>query len=258
MDRPSACDDIAILYVALELSKSSWLVALNAPGSNKISQHAVTGGDLAGLLALIERARTAAEARLGRPVRAVSCYEAGYDGFWLHRALTGAGIENRVLDPASIPVDRGRRRAKTDNIDVIGLMRILMALLRGESKVSPWRACGEKDRMRGATAVMLAPMRESGDSSNSLFHKEKWIPAFAGKTLRTLHEPAVSSFHTLEGGKGKFACKRAANGGANLPPAVLGARRTAPFVEPRAVVLHLRALHARCMTLAGRGLVASV
>lgn len=45
----------------------------------------------------------------------VSCYEAGYDGFWLHRALTEAGIENRVLDPASIPVDRGRRRAKTDN-----------------------------------------------------------------------------------------------------------------------------------------------
>ena len=135
IDRPSACDDIAILYVALELSKSSWLVALNAPGSNKISKHAVTGGDLAGLLALIERARTAAEARLGRPVRAVSCYEAGYDGFWLHRALTGAGIENRVLDPASIPVDRGRRRAKTDNIDVIGLMRVLMALLRGESQV---------------------------------------------------------------------------------------------------------------------------
>jgi transposase len=115
IDRPSACDDIAILYVALELSKSSWLVALNAPGSNKISKHPVTGGDLAGLLALIERARTAAEARAGRPVRVVSCYEAGYDGFWLHRALTGAGIENRVLDPASIPVDRRRRRAKTDN-----------------------------------------------------------------------------------------------------------------------------------------------
>jgi transposase len=91
IDRPSACDDIAILYVALELSKSSWLVALNAPGSSKVSRHPVTGGDLAGLLALIERARTAAEARLGRPVRVVSCYEAGYDGFWPHRALTGRG-----------------------------------------------------------------------------------------------------------------------------------------------------------------------
>src|SRR6516165_3799900 len=64
-----------------------------------------------------------------------SCYEAGYDGFWLHRVLTGAGVSNHVVDPASIHVDRRARRAKTDRIDAQALLRTLMAYRRGEGRV---------------------------------------------------------------------------------------------------------------------------
>jgi transposase len=65
----------------------------------------------------------------------VSCYEAGYDGFWLHRLLEAHGIRNYVIDPASLQVDRRARRAKTDRVDAERLLRSLMAYLRGEPKV---------------------------------------------------------------------------------------------------------------------------
>jgi transposase len=65
----------------------------------------------------------------------ISCYEAGYDGFWLHRQLSTHGIRNYVIDPASLQVDRRARRVKTDRIDTERLLRSLMAYLRGEPKV---------------------------------------------------------------------------------------------------------------------------
>ena len=71
-------------------------------------RHKLDGGDHAGLLALISKKRAQAEKKLGRPVRVVSCYEAGFDGFWLHRWLVEQGIENRVLDPSSIELPRAR------------------------------------------------------------------------------------------------------------------------------------------------------
>src|SRR6478672_793824 len=71
----------------------------------------------------------------GRVPRVVTCYEAGYDGFWLHRLLTAAGITNLVFDPASIAVEQRTRRAKTDRIDGELLLRTLMAHLRGEPRV---------------------------------------------------------------------------------------------------------------------------
>src|SRR3954451_19992768 len=104
----------ATLFVALELSRSTWRVALHAPRTNKVSQHRLDGGDADGLLALITRKREQAEENLGQPVRVVCCFEAGYDGFWLHRWLGARGIENRVLDAASLLVNRRARRAKTD------------------------------------------------------------------------------------------------------------------------------------------------
>ena len=85
--------------------------------------------------ALIGRYHRQVEEHLERPVRVVSCYEAGYDGFWLHwpyrprsgRLLQARGIENHVMDPASLPVDRRARRAKTDRLDLGALLRTLMA-----------------------------------------------------------------------------------------------------------------------------------
>src|SRR4051812_9864939 len=103
----------ATLFVALELSRATWRVALHAPLTNKVSQHRLDGGDADGLLALITRKRSQAEEKLGRPVRVVCCFEAGYDGFWLHRWLCARSIENRVLDAASLLVNRRARRAQT-------------------------------------------------------------------------------------------------------------------------------------------------
>ena len=100
-----------------------------------MSRHKLDGGDHIGLLALIERVRERARRVLGSAPAVVSCYEAGYDGFWLHHLLSAAGITNHVLDPASIAVDQRARRAKTDRIDGEQLLRTLMAHCRGEPRV---------------------------------------------------------------------------------------------------------------------------
>jgi transposase len=128
-------DHPMILFVALELSRASWLVAIQAPGGEKISRHKLAAGASAELLELVGRQRARTERRTGRTVRVMSCYEAGRDGFWLHRLLTAAGIENLVIDPASVAVNRRARRVKTDRIDVEALLRTMMAHARGERRV---------------------------------------------------------------------------------------------------------------------------
>lgn len=128
-------DHIGTIFVALELSQRSWIVTLHSPDRDRISRHRVAGGDHAGLLALLAQVRTRAARALGSAPAVVSCYEAGYDGFWLHRLLGAAGIENLVFDPASIAVEQRARRAKTDRIDGELLLRTLMAYRRGEPRV---------------------------------------------------------------------------------------------------------------------------
>jgi transposase len=136
--------------VAFELSKAKWLLGVILPGSDKMSRYTIAGGDLAALAARLTDARAKA-ARGGQPVRILSCYEAGYDGHWLHRWLTDQGVINHEIDPSSIEVPRRARRAKTDRIDLAKLMRAFLAHLRGEP-----RACSvvhvptveEEDRRR--------------------------------------------------------------------------------------------------------------
>ncbi len=123
------------IFVSIELSQKSWLVTLHSPDRERISRHKIEGGDHAGLLALLESVRARAAGKLGLAPKIVSCYEAGYDGFWLHRLLQAAGILNFVFDAASIPVEQRGRRAKTDRIDGELLLRTLMAHLRGEPRV---------------------------------------------------------------------------------------------------------------------------
>lgn len=120
---------------AIELSKKSWVIGFVTPLSLKISRRILSGGDWKGLLKLIEEVRTRVSRETGRTVEAMSCYEAGYDGFWLHRLLEAHGIRNYVIDPASLQMDRRARSVKTDRIDTERLLRSLMAYLRGEPKV---------------------------------------------------------------------------------------------------------------------------
>jgi transposase len=117
------------------LSKKSWIVAVNTPLSDKISRYALEACDWKGFLDLCERIRTRVARETKKRVEIVSCYEAGYDGFWLRRLLEAHGIRNYVIDPASLQVDRRARRAKTDRVDVERMLRSLMAYLRGEPKV---------------------------------------------------------------------------------------------------------------------------
>jgi transposase len=120
---------------AIELSKQRWVIGFNTPLSEKISRRTLSGCDWKGLLELIEDVRARVSREMGRAVAVMSCYEAGYDGFWLHRQLEAHGVRNYVIDPASLQVDRRARRVKTDRIDAERLLRSLMAYLRGEPKV---------------------------------------------------------------------------------------------------------------------------
>jgi transposase len=141
----------ATLFVALELSRAKWLVGLHSPVADKISRRTVTGGDAAALLAVIDEPRRRVRAQLGEEVAVAACYEAGYDGFWLHRLLLSHGIASHVVDPASLLVNRRARRRNTDGIDPAGLLRTLMAWHRGERQVcSMVRVPGpeEEDRRR--------------------------------------------------------------------------------------------------------------
>jgi transposase len=127
--------DNGTIFVAIELSRRSWLVTIHSPDRDRISRYKLEGGDHGGLLALIDRVRERAGRSPGSMPTVLSCYEAGYDGFWLHRLLVGAGIMNHVFDPASIAVEQRGRRVKTDRIDGELLLRTLMAYRRGEPRV---------------------------------------------------------------------------------------------------------------------------
>jgi transposase len=134
-DSSTAGAQDSTLFVSLELSRSRWLVTSNASGRDKVSKHDVASGDGCGLLALLARLRATAERHTGSAVGVVVIQEAGLDGFWVHRLLVAKGIESRVVDPASIAVNRRHRRAKTDAIDGETLLRTIMAWSRGERRV---------------------------------------------------------------------------------------------------------------------------
>ena len=102
---------VATLHASLELSQSTWVVTSLLPGSKTMSKHSVRAGDGSGLLALLARLRTKAEAIAGAPIEIVVIQEAGLDGFWVHRLLEANGIESHVVDAASIAVPRRRRRS---------------------------------------------------------------------------------------------------------------------------------------------------
>lgn len=127
--------DAGTIYVAIELSMRSWLVVIDSPDRSRLSRRKLDAGEVEGLLRLMAGARARAARALGQTPAVVSCYEAGYDGFWLHRRLRAAGIENLVIDPASLAVDRRARRAKTDRIDGEQMIRALRAHRRGEPRV---------------------------------------------------------------------------------------------------------------------------
>lgn len=124
--------EMAFVFIAIEVSKRDWLVAGHTQSDGRTSRHRCRGGDVEALLGVIDRLRQREERTARRLVRVISVHEAGYEGFWLHRQLVVAGIESHVVDATSLQIDRRARRAKTDAIDVDGLLRALIAYIRGE------------------------------------------------------------------------------------------------------------------------------
>ena len=111
------------LYIAFELSDKKWQLVMS-DGARTPSRYAVVAGDQRAALAAIAQAK--ARSGLVGAVVVHSCYEAGRDGFWLHRWLVAQGIDNLVVDSASIEVNRRARRAKTDRLDGDKLLTMLM------------------------------------------------------------------------------------------------------------------------------------
>jgi transposase len=120
----------ATLYLAFELGSGSWRLGFTTGLGQKPRQRTVTARDTEGVLREVARAKE----RFGLPANApvVSCYEAGRDGFWLHRFLAVHGIDNRVVDSSSIEVNRRQRRAKTDRMDTVRLLGLLLRYEAGE------------------------------------------------------------------------------------------------------------------------------
>src|SRR5262252_2109386 len=121
------------LFLAFELGQQTWKLGFTIGVAQPPRERTISAGDRTGLQQEILRAKQ----RFGLPenARVVSCYEAGRDGFWLHRSLVAHGVQNHVIDSASIEVNRRQRRAKTDRLDVHKLLTMLLRHMAGERKV---------------------------------------------------------------------------------------------------------------------------
>lgn len=121
------------LHMALELDDQSWKLGFTTGIGQAPRERRVRPRDTVQILAEIRWARK----RFGLPeqVDVISCYEAGREGFWLHRFLTAHGVTNHVVDSSSIEVDRRAKRAKSDRLDLRKLLRMLVRYGAGEKKV---------------------------------------------------------------------------------------------------------------------------
>ncbi len=122
-----------VLHMALELSEKKWTVAFTTGLGQKPRIRQVRGRDLEMLA--FEVAKAKRRFGLEAETRVVSCYEAGMDGFWVHRALVEAGIENVVVDSSSIDTKRRGRHAKTDRLDASALVSKLVEYCAGNKKI---------------------------------------------------------------------------------------------------------------------------
>jgi transposase len=122
-----------VLFLAFELGATKWEVGFSTGMGQKPRRKTIEAGDR---IALSEEIASAKKRfHLPKDVAVKSCYEAGRDGFWLHRYLTSVGIANVIVDSSSIEVNRRKRRAKTDGLDVANLLMMLIRYHLGDHKV---------------------------------------------------------------------------------------------------------------------------
>jgi transposase len=119
------------MYMAFELAVKKWKLAFGSGGKKRV--RTIDGRDLQQIVWEIAEAKR--KLRLPDDAVVVSCYEAGGDGFWLHRWLVEQGVQNHVIDPGSIEHSGRKRRAKTDRLDVRMLQRKLIQYALGDHDV---------------------------------------------------------------------------------------------------------------------------
>ena len=164
------------LHMAIELSASTWKLGFADRLGRRPRVRAVDAGDFDKLRAEIEAAQKAFKLQADGPV--ISCYEAGRDGFWVHRCLVAMGIESQIVEPASIEVNRKKRRAKTDRIDA---QKIVTALMRYQAG----------DRM--ACRMIRIPDAEAEDAR----HLNREMRAI--KSEKTRHTNRIKSLLAAQG-----------------------------------------------------------
>jgi transposase len=120
-----------VLYLAFELGDKQWKLGFSIGLWVAVRLRSIGAGNLAMLLREIELAKK--KFGLGADAPVCSCYEAGRDGFWLHRWLVEQGIDNVIVDAASIEVNRRYRRKKTDRLDAAKLVAMLIRHRAGEN-----------------------------------------------------------------------------------------------------------------------------
>jgi transposase len=213
------------LYVSLELGGTTWLVLSTIGLGQRARRMKLRAGDTAGLAAEIVRARQ--RYQLDSTAQVYSCYEAGRDGFWLHRWLAAHGVRNLVVDSASIRVSRRRREAKTDRLDAEALLQMLLRAVAGERKV--W-------------SVVHVPTPDAEDRRQL---NREWE---AAKTERRRTENRIRSLLATQGIRARVTSDLSAR----LPTLETGdGGQLGPLLHARLQreCAHLAAVETRCATL---------
>lgn len=121
------------LYMSMELGEKKWKFGFTIGLGQKPRLREIAACDQR----IVKEEIRLAKQRFGLPEDAPvrCCYEAGRDGFWIHRFLQSIGVTNLVVDSVSIEVNRRKRRAKTDKLDVQKLVTMLLRYYLGETRV---------------------------------------------------------------------------------------------------------------------------
>ena len=172
------------VLMSFELGQRWWKVGFTTGVGQRPRTRRIAAGALEVVLTEVARAKARFGVPAGTPV--ISCYEAGRDGFWLHRYLCAHGVRNHVVDSSSIEVNRRARRTKTDQLDLVGLLTLLARYLAGDRRC--WRVVRVPSVM-DEDARQLHRTREvlQGDRTR-LINRLKATLAVVGLRLRVTHD----------------------------------------------------------------------
>lgn len=198
------------IHIAIELSTSIWLVGTRLPGATKSRMHRIAAGDTAALLALVGALQERPVKDAGRAPDLACCFEAGRDGFWLHRLLTANGVLTYVVEPTSILVNRRARRAKTDRLDAEGLLRVLAAYVGGDYKVCSMVRVPTPEQ---EDAKRTHPEREHLVQERTRF-ENRILALLATQGIR--ERPSLRSWERKHPGRTASSCQEASDPTASL------------------------------------------